>query len=392
MSKMPLLEYVKSCHPCVSLEKVLLIGCQHILATTHLMLRALCQIGLDPKNIFILGKCYSSNRSVFLEMRKDGIQVSDLSFSFESREAFDKQFCRYNEKFLKQTLSNIDLSKFEKIVLLDDGGQLLMLATDYFKDFTNIIGIEQTTSGYEKIKSIKSHFPIINVARSQAKLIYESPFIAEAVIKKTLKCIDALRRDPKEILIIGHGVIGSSIYKALRGNYRIRIYDKVLDEKSKLDEYLRTADLVIGCTGETSLPIHKHKFLKRGCILLSASSSDREFDAVHLRKKVLNLKNCHTDLDVNGKILLNCGFPVNFDGCRNSVTPAKIQLTRALLMSAILQACETSDCNPEIIPLDIEIQREVVNKFLKLQSAWLPNHTPNAKLQERKAAFVHRSV
>lgn len=373
MAKMPLLEHVKSCHPSASLSNVLLIGCQHILATTHSMLQSLYSFGLNPKNIFLLGKCYSSNDSVWQEMHQDGIHVSHLSFSFESQQSFDGQFCHIVAQFLKDTLSQVDLSKFNKIILIDDGGELLSLSMEFFKGHTNVVAIEQTTSGYEKIKSSVLQFPIINVARSQVKLIYESPMIAEIVVKKAIQRMCTLKRAARQILIIGNGAIGSSIYAAIKSNYEVQIYDKNLNNHFSFDEHLRTVDLIIGCTGKTSLPFSKHKYLRKGCVLFSASSSDREFDAVHIRTKAKDIKSCHDDIEVDGKTILNCGFPVNFDGGRDSVAPSKIQLTRALLMSAILQACEMSDAPFEIVPLDIEMQRDIIRKFLQIYPAFAPN-------------------
>ncbi len=235
---MPLLEYAKSLHNVASLDNVLLIGCQHILATTHTMLRSLYSVGLNPKNIFLLGKCYSSSRSVWHEMYQDGIRISPLSFFFDSHQSFDHQFSRIVTHFLRYTLSQIDLSKFNKIILLDDGGQLLNLSTTLFKGRTNVIGIEQTTSGYEKIKACRDReFPIINVARSQAKLIYESPLIAETVVKKAFNRLTALRKMPKQILITGNGAIGSAIHSVLKQNYEVQVYDKNLTDGINFDKY-----------------------------------------------------------------------------------------------------------------------------------------------------------
>jgi hypothetical protein len=63
--------------------------------------------------------------------------------------------------------------------------------------------------------------------------------------------------------------------------------------------------------------------------------------------------------------LLNNGFPINFDGEKNSVPIEKIQLTRALLMLGIFQAYELEKMDGKIIPLDIEIQRGIIKEHLK---------------------------
>lgn len=377
IKKLPLLEYVKLFHPTASLSNVLLIGCQHILETTHTMLRSLYDFGLNPKNIFLVGKCYSSNRSVWQEMYQDGIQVFSLSFFFESHLAFDEQFHHILVQFLKHVRSRVDFSKFNKVILIDDGGQFLTLSRTFFTGYKNIVGIEQTTSGYEKIKFGALLFPIINVARSQAKLIYESPMIAEAILKKALKHLIVVKYAFKRILIIGYGAIGSAIHAALKKDYEVQIYDKNLHQKEiDFKEHLQTADMIIGCTGETSIPFSKYKYLKKGCVLVSASSSDREFDAVHIRKKSKNIKSCHDDVEVEGITLLNCGFPINFSGDRNSVSPNKIQFTRALLMAAILQAYEMQESPLEIFPLDRNMQKQIINKFLCCEYAAKPITMP----------------
>lgn len=364
IEKMPLLEYVKLFHSSVSLNNVLLIGCQHILETTHMMLRSLYDFGLEPKNIFLIGKCYSTSRSVWQEMRQEGIQISSLSFFFESCLAFDKQFCDILVQFLKHVLSRVNFSKFNKVILIDDGGQFLTLSMQFFKEYKNIVGIEQTSSGYEKIKFCIPVFPIINVARSQAKLVFESPMIADAVIEKILKHLNALKYASKQILIMGYGAIGAAIYAVLKKEYHVQVYDKKIYKKDvDRDKHLQAADMIIGCTGETCLFFSQYKYLKKGCVLISASSSDREFDAVHMRRKSKNTQSCHDDIEQEGITLLNCGFPINFDGNRNSVAPCKIQLTRALLLAAILQAYEISRSSFGILPLDIDMQKKIVKKY-----------------------------
>lgn len=372
MSKLPVLEYVKMLYPSISLDGVLIIGCQHILETTHVMFRFLYERGLKPANIFLLGKCYSSNPAVLEEMREDGISVSLDSLFFEESESFDEQFYCITRQFLEHTISKVDLSKFNKIIIMDDGGQLLTLAMEYLKCNKSIVGIEQTSSGYEKIKCKSLPFSVINVARSQAKLQYESPVIAEVVIQKGFKRIENLRLIPRSILIIGNGAIGSAIYQLLKDFYEVVIYDQQEEEndkeRGKIDAYLPEAELIIGCTGNTSIPVAKHPLVKRGCVLCSASSSDREFDAVYIRRQATKIRNCHDDIALKDLVLLNCGFPVNFDGGRNSVIPSKIQLTRALLAAAILEASQISGRSSEVIAVNSKVQEAIINRYFQMNS------------------------
>jgi S-adenosylhomocysteine hydrolase len=366
MKKVPLLDLLRSFHSKVSFENVLIIGCQHILETTHSMFQTLFELGLSPKNVFLIGKCYSTNKSVWEEMLNDGINVSELCFNFDPFKCYDAQFKEIINIFLSKIFTLVDFTNYKRIVILDDGGQLISSTNELLKDIKNIVAIEQTTSGYEKIKLMDLRFPVINVARCKAKLILESPLIAETVLKKAINRINKLEKSPNRILILGKGAIGSAIETVLKNRYDVSIYDKIFNDHNSYINNLRNADLVIGCTGETSVSKEHHKFLKDYCVLFSASSSDREFDAVYLRKNVSHIVDCHQDVRIDGRILLNCGFPINFDGKRNSVPPSKIQLTRALLMTAIIQAVELTKPFPFIVSLDDGLQSDVVTQYLKI--------------------------
>ena len=117
----------------------------------------------------------------------------------------------------------------------------------------------------------------------------------------------------------------------------------------------------MGCTGETSIKPEHFSSLKKGAILVSASSSDREFSAPKLRKLVRRNKDCHKDLKINGLIILNSGFPINFDGNENE-PPKKIQLTRTLIFSAVCLGL-TKSYPKGLIELDKNIQSIIERKY-----------------------------
>ena len=123
------------------------------------------------------------------------------------------------------------------------------------------------------------------------------------------------------------------------------------------------ADLILGCTGMTSITQAQHRFLKKGCILASASSSDREFDSVFIRAKNPAFYNCFQDVDNGHVTLLNSGFPINFDGKRHSIAPEKIQITRALLTAGILQALDLAGKAQNMVDLNAIHQAAIVAEF-----------------------------
>ena len=117
--------------------------------------------------------------------------------------------------------------------------------------------------------------------------------------------------------------------------------------------------MIIGCTGKEILDVSFYKYLKKNCILISASSSDREFSAVNLRKMAEKAGNCHDNILTNGIILLNCGFPINFDGKRDSAKPEDIQITLALLFASVCLA-RTRKFTKGLVDFDEKIQKEIV--------------------------------
>ena len=143
------------------------------------MLEILIKKGLDPKNIFLLGKCYSTNKKVYQKLKKIKINVSENSFYYNSYLSYDEIFKKICRSFLFENQEK--LNSCEKILVLDDGGELISNLKDFiFHD--NIAAMEQTTSGIEKIKNKKFNFPIINIATSTIKKKCETPFLMQYIL------------------------------------------------------------------------------------------------------------------------------------------------------------------------------------------------------------------
>jgi S-adenosylhomocysteine hydrolase len=336
---LPLVESVTDYYQGPYLDKVIIIGVQHVLETTHAMFRSLYKLGLKPQNISIIGKCYSSCKEVYEEMVVDGIDVDPNSFSYSSHESFDEHFQQLVEKFIKERLYKLRDSGIEKIIILDDGGKCIELIQKNMEAFPPLVAIEQTSSGYEAIRSIALDFPVINVARTSTKLTLESPMIAKAAVDRLFLSLKS-RKQVGRALILGGGPIGLAVKQKLSEHEILAdIYD-IKESKENLSDLLGKYSLILGCTGKTSIPKEYHGCFASKTILASISSSDREFDAAYLRKKVPETKNCHKDLNIGGITLIRNGFPVNFDGERENIDPELIQLTIALMTAGILQGVE----------------------------------------------------
>jgi len=370
--KLPLLDYTSALFKNTNFENVLLIAVQHILDSNYSMFEYLFDLGLNPQNTFLLGKCYSTNKETMEKFRKKGVYVSDGSLAFDSHLSFDSQFELIVKDFLNFIQERVNFNDYEKVLLVDDGGSLVYVGNSFFKNLSNIMAIEQTSSGYNKLKNEKLNFPVINVARSNAKLIYESPFIADLIVKKINSKLKELQLNPKSCLIIGAGSVGKELFNLLKNKFETHIYDvqqHISDfGKTELANIISDFDLIIGATGEEITNGKIYSKLKKGAILVSASSSDREFNAVNLRKSTPIIKDCHKDIFVNNIWLLNCGFPLNFYGNKNSASPEKIQLTRALMLSAVCLAME-KEYQKDFIELEPKYQKLLVEKFNKIERA-----------------------
>lgn len=373
---LPLVEHLLSQYPDLDLSRTRILGVQHILETTHSMFRSLYKKGLKPENVSLIGKCYSTNLEVLKEMQEDGIDASNRSYAYNSHLDFDTAFTKDVAQFIEDRREVLETETYDLIVILDDGGKCLKyLKEEHINAKSPLVGVEQTSAGYEKIKDKTLVFPVINVAKEPLKLNLESPMIAQAFFERLFPSIKRVSKGVGNFLIIGGGPIGKCIHdKLLAKHYEADIFDLNQDLSSidslVLEKLINQYDCIIGCTGQTSVPHTMHSHFKKGAILASASSSDREFDAVYLRQKLKPSDRCHQDVNIDGIHLINSGFPVNFDGERENIELELIQLTIALIAGAIIQAkVHHEQLNNHIVPLTDELVEVIGKKFQSIQSS-----------------------
>lgn len=371
LRELPLLNFTASLYSKINLQDVCLICAQHLVSTSYSLFHLLLQLGLKPFNLSAIGKCYSSDPEAISEMQKLGIDVCPSSLTFNSYDSFDRQYRSNIKRFVEKNASKLKDNQFKKIIILDDGGDLLLEVNSILGNDPRVIGIEQTSSGYHKIKQYYLNYPVINVARSPVKLNDESPIIAKLFFDALIRNLTTLSFNFGKVLIIGNGPIGSHIREVLKNDYEVFIYDKMSHKsdikEEEFEKSLKEFDLIIGCTGTSALTIEHFKLLKKGAILVSASSSDREFNAKNLRIKIPPVNDCHKNLLIEDKWLINCGFPINFSSDFRAIDCDELQLTRSLLLSAILQAVNNECCfEKKIIPLDLRVQQYILQKYCSL--------------------------
>jgi len=365
-----------------------LFGLQHLFGSTASLIKTLIGGRIRPERVFLLGKPYSANREVMRFLREQwGCWVHPRSCDQPVGKENDSEMDRRITAVLTMIREQLHAEPHVtgRVVLVDDGARAIrQLHTPAFASVRDrFTCVEQTRAGIRHLEDIDLEVPVINVAESRVKLEYESPMIAQSVIDELGRKIDRMHTagiaTSHRALIIGYGAIGKAVAQALqRRGRRVSVFDAdpAMRNNAHADGFhvfselrlaLASGGIIIGCTGKPVIDQSDHCAIADGAVLVSASSADVEYRAWQMRPRAECLGNplrwghhgadsriesddthpCFSLYRVpNGEghfYLVNGGFPVNFTGGVDPISPAQIQLTRALLYLGAVQAsyCET---------------------------------------------------
>lgn len=268
---------------------------------------------------FVIAIPYSSDPHSVKKLKDSGIRVYEPASAeeifFEAR--------RVVEEALKKS--------GEPLIVQEVGGYLAEYTASLSK-YRNFFGIvEDTNNGHWRYVSAGFHqLPVVSIALSPVKDI-EDTAIGDAVAYSLEK---VYRGEFCSILqgsrsgILGYGKIGKSSAIALKGREsRVSVYDidptKLIRARFEgygimpLRQLLETSDLVIGCSGKTSVRREDVKNIRHNCVLVSASSKQVEFEVAAFEEdcsaELLSpLVKRYVKKDGNSFYLLNNGAPINF--------------------------------------------------------------------------------
>lgn len=349
-----------------SLENVHIFACQHILEPQEKMFILLSKFGIRPQNIHILGKIYSTNFEVLDELKKIGFETEQPAFDFTR--SFDEQHKESCNKIFESLVKTN--KRDDRVIVLDDGADLLNIFNNNLGRLNsqNIIGIEQTSSGFRKLEKEKLNFPIINVARSVIKLDKESPLIARLGCDRINDVIKKYNISEPRILVIGLGPMGNNVLLILKEDgHSVVGHDTIFDKETNiLDLILQNKiNVLVGATGNSILSegqaLKLEAGIKNEIYFISMSSADREFPASFLRKSGKLDKSIHGDSAWNKIVLVNNGFPITFKGNRYESTPLEIEKTIALLYGSVLYATDANLTTDELMEVPEQITNIIQN-------------------------------
>jgi len=370
--------------PQASLDGVTLVCVQHLLETSGSLIQTLVSLGLNPSNTHVLGKAYSSNSIVEERLRSLGTHVVEAGRQLRWGE-YSTQLTEDVSRLWDQVAAGIDARRPDALVVLDDGG-FCIKGMPAFRDVP-VVGIEQTMSGLALL-DVPPLCPVIDVASSAAKQWIEPPMISEAVLAR----LQTYRLPDSRIGVVGFGNIGKAMTQTLsRIQSPILAFDENLGAEGKsgttifcdsLGELYSKSATIFGCTGRDTLAgTEWWPQLVGERLLISCSSQDMEFRSILLslndgNQELVSRQQLTSEVTVplgNGKLrILRGGFPVNFDGSRESVPAADIQMTRGLLLGAILQAVSlirkghSRSLRTMLLP---ELQRLVVSEWIQIRAS-----------------------
>jgi hypothetical protein len=372
LEEMPLLDAITKNYEeglrSIDMSNIYLIACQHMLEPQLRMFQKLIALGFRAQNIFILPKVYSANESIMKSMESLGLTIFRSALDFPLDQSFDlfhQKQCRSVLAFVMQNISHA-----EKILLLDDGGMLIKTFYSnraFIKQFKNkAFATEQTASGKNILLKSELSFLVDSVASSVEKIQIETGYVVRLCSERVREYF-ASHTIPTtaKVLIKGLGPIGQTLFEDLSSKgYDCIGYDK---NQGKFKHSLNSFDVIIGATGDSIVQQKHIPELKRGCHLISVSSSDREFPAPYLRShantgSVIHETFWNKEYDV---YLANGGFPITFKGNRVECQLLEMDVTKMKLLESILNhIVGTSEIKASVNIL-------YPNLWLKLNMKWI---------------------
>jgi len=378
LTELPLLDRFVHLRNLPLKEDVLVIAHTHILESSYPLFRHLAA-AVGYQNMFLMEKPYSTISYMANKVVEMGVDLTrvpmknGLAYEFAVQDSI--------QILWRKVLGHLKKVAISKIVIIDDGADILTNIPWEDLEGIDIVGVEQTTRGIVRLKEgYGMHPSVINVAGCALKKEIESQFIAEGIIKEIKELIKNIGKT--KIGVVGTGNIGEKIIAGLeKVNIVVNSYDfskfnamGLPSDRSvtSVSEIIEKNDIVIGATGRDFLRGVVLDKAKGEKYLLSASSADVEFYSIINRAGFPSnfFETIAFEPNLGSKLnILNAGYPINFNRTKEIEKAEDMQLTRTLLFAGFVEALEISKKENKslIFKLDAGFQREILNVWIALK-------------------------
>jgi hypothetical protein len=289
-----------------------LFGCQHLLGTQLAPLRAFEKLGVEAKDVHLLGVPYSSNPLIAWVMQRRGYTISEGHAG--SHDPPGGEVADYHAQRLPELRKHLWLAtkaavaEGKRVLVLDDGGLASVVIAQWVRERPELASlfkvVEQTTRGVTEVQALDLRWPVVDVANSLAKE-FEFPHIAPAIVRALIPRLKAVGLDSpygRRVAHVGFGRVAAEcarVFRALgfgvtvvedgsteRGRERLRqAQAEGFATTEDLREIATEADFVFGATGFPVITEEILDLLPAGAIVASGSSGELESDVGYLRAR-----------------------------------------------------------------------------------------------------------
>lgn len=372
LSKLPLIDWFAMTHNIKPQKNLIIVYHSHIVLSSQEFIKHLAYIA-GPENTFVLEKPYSTIPEAFSKLAEGGIRTYQLKI--DSNMSYEYSIKRNVDYFWREIQEHVHAHKVKKIIVISDGADVLL--SPVIKELSNIdiIGVEQTERGNRRLANSKQYFPIISIANIKAKKKYESPIIAAAALAKIES--EWLLNSNFSYGVVGAGSIGREVIRLLNDHgIAPLVYDPISVYPSDylntftLENLVQKSDIIIGTTGTDCLRGMFIEKIKGKKTFISTSSSNIEFDYLFDLAKTYANRFEDVTLQISKlftAIILNGGYPINFDRSIEWEPLKDIQLTRALIYAAVYEALINNSTRTKLRTLQPKLETKIINKWLQIR-------------------------
>ena len=360
--------------------KCLVIAHVHVVHSVVPLFKRLIQLGFRPDAIIIVPKPYSTIKSVQGSLRDLGCDVIEDTSGDFAPGRYDEAAQRMLERACRRGLMRFEGGLYRRCILIDDGGLLSDAWSRLNRERHESISVQQTASGFfSSVPRAPTPIRRVDVARSAAKRFFEAKIIAAGVFGK-VKLLHVLR-DTRSVGVVGVGYVGRQIAaELLRRGKIIYTYDKRPEQTvagclrvEHWSECIHRADFIFGCTGSDFMRSGLRWLKGAGSKhLVSLSSRDIEFQELLRNGEKIERTDRFGLIKASHRgagpfLIMNGGFPINFDRQEEWESDEAISLTRALVLLGALQSLYLDADVPKaaIEKLSLLSQKVLVSRWLE---------------------------